>query len=98
MGKHLRDFHAAFPMSAKFKRTWQQYIVIVRLMNFDAVWMRLAAPLGQFRFRIEQVHLAGAAILHQLDHRLRRSGEMTRSRSQVAIERSTFLSRGGIGP
>jgi hypothetical protein len=60
-------------------------------MDFYSVWMWLATPLGQLRFRVEQVHLAGAAILHELDYRLGCAWEMARSRLQVTIDLGRLL-------
>ena len=51
--------------------------MIVGLMDLYAVGMRLAASLGQLRLGVEQVHLAGSAILHQLNDGFGRAREMT---------------------
>ena len=74
------------PVAAEFKRTRKQYVVIVGLMDLHAVGMRLAAAFGQLRLGIEQVHLAGPAILHQLDDGFGRAWEMTLPWKQIAKE------------
>ncbi len=70
------NLHAAFAMAAEFKLTRKQNVMIVGLMDLHAVRMRLAAALRQFRLGVEQIHLAGTAILHQLDDGFGRAGEM----------------------
>ena len=60
--------------------------MIVGLMNLHAVGMGLSTALGQLRLGVEQVHLAGPAILHQLDDGFGRAREMTRAWKQIAKE------------
>src|SRR5262245_49595163 len=93
MGKHFRDFYSRFSITPEFKGTSQQNIVVVGLMNLHPIRMRLAVSLGQFWFWIEQIHLAGAAVLDQLDHGFCRTGEVTRSRTQVAMNYELMGSR-----
>jgi hypothetical protein len=59
--------------------------MVIGLMDLNAIRMRLAVPLGQFRLWIEQIHLAWTAVLDQLDHGLCRTRKVTRSRAQVAV-------------
>jgi hypothetical protein len=55
-------------------------------MDLHAVGVRLTAALGQLRLGIEQIHLAGPAILHQLDDGFGRAWEMPFPWEQIAKE------------
>src|SRR5262249_52018726 len=57
--------------------------------------VRLAVLFGEFRLRVEQVHLARAAVLEQADDCLRLRGMVRRPRSERVASR--FASLGGEG-
>ena len=88
-GRQVRNgfaqFHAALAMPAELERAGQQHVGIVGLMDLDPVRVRLSGPLRQLGLGIEQVHLAGAAVLDELDHRLRRTRKVAVPRLQVVV-------------
>src|SRR5262249_35002205 len=59
--------HAALAVFAEFELTRKQDVRVVGLMNLDAIGVRLAREPCQFRLGVEQVHLAGSAVLHELN-------------------------------
>ena len=77
--KRLAQLNAALSVLAELERAGHQHVGIVGLMDFDPVGVRLARPFRQLGLGIEQVHLAGAANLHELDHGLRPSREVALS-------------------
>ena len=71
MGLELRDLHAAGAVSRKFERALEQGAGRGRVFHLagDLVEIGLAMALLDLRFRIEEVHLARAAVHEQLDDR-----------------------------
>src|SRR5262249_18372482 len=70
---------------ALFELEWtrKNLIGVSHLIDFDALRNLLPAALLQFRLRVEQIHLARPAVLHEVNHRLRRRREMRRSWLQI---------------
>src|SRR5204863_4823339 len=62
-------------------------IGIVRLVDLDAIRMRFTCEPGQLRLGIEKVHLAGSAVLNELDHGLCFSGKLGAPRPQIVVDR-----------
>src|ERR1044072_7668378 len=56
-------------------------------MDLDAIRVRLSATLGEFRFRIEQVHLAGTTVLDELDNGFSSSRKVAPARFEVIVDR-----------
>ena len=63
MRQGFRDVHPAFPPLLKFEGRRQQCVCVAGLVNLYAVWMGLAGVLGEHGLRVEQIHLAGPAVL-----------------------------------
>ena len=59
--------------------------MIARLMDLDAIGMRLTGASRQFGLGIEQIHLAGAAVLNQLNDRLGFGGKVRAAGRQIAV-------------
>jgi len=62
-------------------------------VDLDPVWMGLAGVFGEQGFRIEQIHLAGTAVLDQLDDGFCPTGKVALAGAQVVVDRC----RGGFG-
>lgn len=60
----------------EFEGTGEKGVDVIGLMDFNAAGKGLAGVLLEHRFGIEQVHLAGAAILDELDDGLGFGGEV----------------------
>ena len=85
--QRLGNIHAALPVFFEFKLSWKQNIRVVRLMDLDAVRVGLACKPRQLRLGIEQIHLAGSAVLHKLNDRFGLRREMRLPGFEVAGNR-----------
>ena len=72
----LRNVHPALPPLLKFEGRREQCVCVAGLVNLYAVWMGLAGVFGEQGFGIEQIHLAGTAVLDQLYNGFRSSGKV----------------------
>ena len=92
MRESLRQLHAAPAVGVEFEGTRHQLVGLAAgLEHFDLVRVPLAVPFLEFRLRVEQVHLAGPAVLHQLDYRAGFSREVDWLRKYVRAEFGTTL-------
>ena len=57
-------------MRPESKRRCEQLPRLLVEVNFERTRVRLAVVPVEYRFGVEQVHLAGTAVLKQTDHRL----------------------------
>ena len=81
VGQSFRDVHAALPMFLKFQRRRQEAVNIIRLMNFNAIGVRLSGETSQRWLGVEQVHLIRNAILNQFGI----GREVTRASAEIVI-------------
>src|SRR5579872_4740796 len=70
-------------MRAELERAGHQLIAVSRLEYLDLLGIDLAVARLQLGLVIEQVHLAGPAILEQQDHRPGLGREMPGAREQI---------------
>ena len=83
--QHLRDIHAALAVLTEFERARQERIDVVGLVDFDAAGKRLPGQPREHRLGIEQVHLAGTAVLHQLNDGLGLGGEVRAAGFEIVV-------------
>jgi len=67
VGEHLGDVHAGLTVFLKGEGTGEEGIDVVGLVDFDAAREGLASVFLEGGFGVEQVHLAGAAVLDELN-------------------------------
>ena len=91
MGNYFRELHSALAVVPEGEGTSHQDVLVGELERFDALGVWFPAALCQLGLRVEELHLAWPAVLHQLDHRLGGSGEMARSRSKIGVRRPRRL-------
>lgn len=65
--EHLGDVHAALAVLLEREGTGEKRVDVVGLMDFDAARERFAREFLEDRFRVEEVHLAGPAVLDELN-------------------------------
>ncbi len=85
MRQHFGDVHAALSVLAELECGSEQFVLVVRLMDLDSIGVRLPGALGEFRLRVEEVHLARAAVLHELNNGLCLRGEMDWPRGRRSL-------------
>jgi hypothetical protein len=76
VGEHLGDVHAGLPVFFEGEGAGKERVDVVRLVNLDPARQGLARVFQKSRFGVEQVHLAGAAVLDELDNRFGFAGEV----------------------
>ena len=82
--QQLGQFHSALAVLPKAEgRAHQQIGLATRLKALDMLRMPLAAALLQLGLGIEQIDLAGPAVLHQQNDRLRPSRKMAGPRRKI---------------
>ena len=91
VGQCLAQLDAALPVLAELEWAGQQHVGVIGLVDFDPVGVRLARPFRQLGLGIEQVHLAGTAILHKLDHSFRRAREVALAWFQIAVDAPVLI-------
>src|SRR5262249_59531034 len=69
--------------AVKLERAGEQLVGVALLVDFNALRRGLPAALLQFRLGVEEVHLARAAVLHEMDHRPGAGGEVAAARPEV---------------
>ena len=68
--QQLAEFHATLPVLVKLVRAAEHISLLLVEVSFQrSTGIGLAVPFLEFRLRIEQIHLAGTAMLKQADHR-----------------------------
>ena len=94
---HFRQLHAALAVTLEFERHPQQLIRITHLKRFDAAGNRLPLAFLQLRLAFKQVHLAGPAVLHELNYGAGASGEVAGTRPQIVWDHLGMRSRFFLG-
>ena len=91
--QRVGNVHPRLPVLVEFERRRQQKILIARLVDLDAIGMRLTGAPRQFGLGIEQIHLARTAVLNELNDRLGFGGKVRAPGGQIAVNLNF---RGGL--
>src|SRR5262245_19177727 len=88
MRQYLGQLHAGLAALDELEWAAQDFVGVAHLIQLNATRNRLAGPLLKFRFGIEQVDLAGTAILHEVDHGPGRRRKVSRARLKILRKRA----------
>ena len=92
VGEHLRDVHAALAIFLEFEGGGEEGVDVIGLVDFDAAGEGFAGHFVKEGLGIEEIHLAGAAVLDELDDGFGLGGEMDGAGVQIRIDGG----RGGL--
>ena len=98
VGNHLRQLHPTAALRSEAKGTFEERVLLAPLLeHFDLDRVRLAVEFGERRLRLEEVHVARSAVLHQQNDRLRPGRELRLLGVQVDGNRRRRLGTGPFG-